>query len=124
MIKYQAKRFQEILLNEAAGLRRDLHNRGRIAIEAAPEEYERISLADQRELALDLVDRESRRLRDVEAALGRISKSSFGICIDCDEPIAAKRLAALPWASRCVRCQDTADSALDSKEVSHRLVFA
>jgi DnaK suppressor protein len=123
MNKHDRKRFHKILQAEADGFRR-LQNRGGIAIEYASEECERMTLAGQRELALVLVDRESRHLRDVEAALRRIQDGSFGTCVECEGQIPAKRLAAIPWASRCVRCQETADCGADWKEPSFDLFAA
>jgi RNA polymerase-binding transcription factor DksA len=29
--------------------------------------------------------------------------------MDCEETINPKRLAAVPWALRCIRCQEAAD---------------
>ena len=124
MIKQDRKRFYEILQAEADGLRHASQNRGGIAIESSSEECERMTLAGQRELALVLVDGESRRLRDVEAALSRIKDCSFGTCVECEEQIPAKRLAAIPWASRCVRCQETADCGPDGKDFSLELFAA
>ncbi len=45
-------------------------------------------------------------LREVQAALRRIQQTTYGICAACDEPISAKRLAAVPWAKFCVQCQE------------------
>jgi len=42
----------------------------------------------------------------VEAALARIESGDYGICLRCDEPISSKRLAAIPWASRCIACEE------------------
>lgn len=119
MTKYETMgtgRAYEALEAEAAVLRRTLRNREDITIEFAPEEHERISMAGQRELALALVSHESRRLREVEAAQRRISEGRYGTCSDCEEPIPAKRLTAIPWASRCVRCQETADRVMSQIE--------
>jgi DnaK suppressor protein len=41
--------------------------------------------------------------------LERIRDGTFGSCIECESPISPKRLVALPWALRCIKCQDTAD---------------
>jgi DnaK suppressor protein len=71
-------------------------------------------LASQQELTVELVDRASRRLRDVESALHRLAEGGYGTCTDCDEPISVCRLTAIPWASRCVRCQDAADGETGS----------
>src|SRR5260370_15099323 len=49
-----------------------------------------------------------RQLRLVDEALDRLDAGDYGICLACDEPIAPKRLLALPWAQYCVTCQDNA----------------
>ena len=48
-----------------------------------------------------------RQLRLVEEALDRLDTGDYGICVECDEPIAEKRLRALPWARYCVTCQES-----------------
>ena len=30
----------------------------------------------------------------------------MGVCLECEEPISAKRLDAVPWARYCVACQE------------------
>ena len=47
-----------------------------------------------------------RQLRMVEEALDRLESGDYGVCLACDEPIAEKRLQALPWARYCVKCQE------------------
>jgi DnaK suppressor protein len=49
---------------------------------------------------------EMKLLREVEDALRRIERGTYGICHDCEEPISAKRLDAVPWAKYCVTCQE------------------
>lgn len=44
----------------------------------------------------------------VRRALTRIDDPDFGVCADCDEPIAPARLAAYPAAQRCVACAEAA----------------
>jgi DnaK suppressor protein len=55
-----------------------------------------------------------RQLRLVEEALDRLNAGDYGICLACDQPIAEKRLRALPWARYCVTCQDNAGLELDA----------
>ena len=45
-------------------------------------------------------------LREVEDAIRRIGRGTYGICHQCEEPISAKRLEAVPWAKYCVSCQE------------------
>lgn len=44
-------------------------------------------------------------LRDVNAALERIKKGTYGICKYCKKPIDARRLTARPTSSSCVECK-------------------
>ena len=44
--------------------------------------------------------------RAIDAALMRIARGEYGLCIDCGGPIAADRLYAYPSAVRCIDCQD------------------
>ena len=51
-------------------------------------------------------ERDTFELRDVAAALERIERGTYGECVDCGEDIAPARLAAQPWAARCIPCQE------------------
>jgi RNA polymerase-binding transcription factor DksA len=51
-------------------------------------------------------------LREVEDALDRMARGTFGLCEACGRPIARERLRALPRARLCVRCQAREDDAL------------
>lgn len=55
------------------------------------------------------------RLQLVNDAIARIKSGGYGICTECDEPIAPKRLQAVPWAVRCVTCEEawTADRRVE-----------
>ncbi len=45
------------------------------------------------------------QLRDVESALDRIRKGSYGICKYCSKEIDEKRLRARPASSSCIECK-------------------
>ena len=47
------------------------------------------------------------QLRLVNEALDRLASGDYGVCLACEQPIAAKRLQAIPWARYCVMCQET-----------------
>src|SRR5579871_1508429 len=100
---------REALERKAAELVHGLRKRDGIAIEKSADQMDEIQYATERDLAIRNVDRDSTLLRQVKAALQRLHDGSFGDCIDCEERISPKRLAAVPWASRCIRCQETAD---------------
>ncbi len=100
---------QETLEGKEAELVRFLRKRDGIAIEKSADQMDEIQYASERDLAIRNADRESDLLRQVRAALRRIQDGSAGTCVECDRVISPKRLAAVPWASRCIQCQDAAD---------------
>jgi DnaK suppressor protein len=100
---------QEILERKQAELMGGLRNRDGIAIEKSADQMDEIQYATERDLAIRNVDRESTLLRQVKAALRRIHNGTFGTCVDCEETISPKRLIAVPWATRCIKCQEATD---------------
>jgi DnaK suppressor protein len=44
-------------------------------------------------------------LRDIDSALDRIRKGTYGICKYCKKPIGKKRMLARPVASACIACK-------------------
>lgn len=59
-------------------------------------------------------------LNQIDAALERMDAGEYGICIECGGLISARRLQAIPWASRCVRCEERMSAGLDPTEMSGR----
>ena len=45
----------------------------------------------------------------ISEAMERIENRTYGWCAECEKAIGEKRLTALPWARRCLDCQDAAD---------------
>jgi DnaK suppressor protein len=103
------ERHKAALESKAGELIRTLRDRKLIAIEYAPEACEQGVLAAQRDLAVVTLDRESRLLREVKAALARIADGTYGNCEACEEEIKPKRLDAVPWARHCLQCQESID---------------
>jgi DnaK suppressor protein len=57
-----------------------------------------------KELDLALVENEEQLLVEINDALDRIEKGTFGRCENCHRRIAKARLEALPYARYCIRC--------------------
>lgn len=45
------------------------------------------------------------QMREIDAALERLTGDGYGACEQCGEPISVQRLYAIPWARQCFRCQ-------------------
>jgi DnaK suppressor protein len=100
---------RKVLELKEAELAHVLRKRDGIAIEKSADQMDEIQYATERDMAIRNVDRDSTLLRDVREALHRIHEGSFGTCLDCESAISPKRLAAVPWAARCIQCQEAAD---------------
>lgn len=82
-----------------------------------PQDFEEIAvdfLETQQEQSL-LINQQA-LLAQVEAALARIENGTYGKCVDCGHPIPEKRLEAIPWAARDVRCEEQVERRNLSRE--------
>jgi|SRR5579862_4335073 len=77
-----------------------------IRVEQAADPIDMTHEAAERDLAAQILDRGSAVVRQLRAALERIDDGSYGLCVRCEEEIAAARLRAIPWAELCIRCQE------------------
>ena len=109
MTKSELKKFQDALIARRSELEGLIRNREAAAIETSADALDQIQHMVERELALETLGRESTFLRETRAALRRVDAGTFGSCIDCEEEINPKRLAAVPWAARCIACQERVD---------------
>ena len=63
------------------------------------------------EVQATLVDRASRELVQVDAALELLRERRYGLCRDCGGFIGLARLRSLPFAQRCRPCQERMEQA-------------
>lgn len=62
-----------------------------------------LSVERERDLALSAKARGA--IEEIDQALVRLEKGTYGICSQCAKPIKRVRLKALPYASMCVECK-------------------
>jgi DnaK suppressor protein len=105
----EIEKFQKILTAKQTELAPQLRKRDGIAIEKTPDALDEVQLATQRELVTRNLERESKVLREVRAALSRVEQGDYGVCLNCEEEIGSKRLKALPWTPLCIGCQEQED---------------
>ncbi len=56
------------------------------------------------------IERDLAELRDINLALQRIADGTYGMCNDCGNRIAPRRILAQPAALRCLECQSAAEA--------------
>jgi DnaK suppressor protein len=71
-----------------------------------------LSLIDHyKELALQLGERESQMVADIDQALLRMQEGSYGVCARCGKLIDERRLEAVPTARYDAECQALIEQA-------------
>jgi len=60
-------------------------------------------------LLASLEERDRCVLAEIDAAEGRLSNGTFGVCEFCARPIPSLRLRALPTARLCLACEEIAE---------------
>ena len=65
-----------------------------------------LSDADRAEALLEACQRQRTYVTD---AIDRVHAGTYGLCVDCGQPVAEGRLEARPDAARCVNCQSKAE---------------
>jgi RNA polymerase-binding transcription factor DksA len=68
-----------------------------------------VSEGEERERTLEARGRLVERVNRLAQAIERVRAGDYGICEMCGDPIAARRLLAIPEATTCVACQDAAE---------------
>jgi DnaK suppressor protein len=63
----------------------------------------------EQERLLTIRDQLADRKSEIEHALNKMDRGTYGICENCRQPIAPDRLEALPFVSLCIRCQEQHD---------------
>jgi len=85
-----------------------------IVCEGENDVLDRMLSVYRREETVTFLNTLTRTLADVDAALIAMNEGSYGACLECGEPIASRRLQAIPWASHCLQCRQAHD---DSKQL-------
>jgi len=116
MKKLDTKSFEKLLLQEREKMVKELGHSVNIISRPQTEMSGDLSsysshMADQgsdtqqREMASQLMSSEQKMLYEIERALKKITKKTFGQCEKCNKQIERKRLLLVPYARCCIACQ-------------------
>ena len=74
--------------------------------DAAPDVGDQALLDAERGRDISILEMRNRVRQQIDEALARLDEGAFGLCVDCGVEISEKRLKAVPFARRCVSCQE------------------
>ena len=81
--------------------------------------------AEPEDLAFALIQIKAEVLERVDEAIRHLDEGTYGYCIDCGAVIASSRLRAMPFAVRCLDCEETREDEQHCKRVQlHRMPSA
>ncbi len=95
---------------KARDLERQINDREEIQVEKLADPLDVSTAQSARDTAGANINRATLMLREVRAAIQRVDEGDYRICVGCDEDIPEKRLGVVPWASRCIPCQEAKDN--------------
>lgn len=106
----QLKRFEALLRSERDDLLRkaikSLREDAVMDTNDLPDEIDQATTEYLQSMSLRMRDREKYYLQKIEVALAKIAAGEYGLCEECEEPIAVKRLVARPVTTLCIRCKE------------------
>jgi DnaK suppressor protein len=86
-----------------------LRDRERLSMDRVTDYGDAVQATVESEAAIETLTRIAHLHALVVAALGRLDEGSYGACEECDDPIAAVRLRAVPWARLCRSCEEACE---------------
>ena len=117
--KKELEEFKQLLLEKKARLLKEVQEQQATAVNKPDEPGDVVDMATElldQELNLSLTTAEIETLNEINDALERIEKGSYGVCIDSGEPINKVRLKALPEAKRTLEAQEKFDKIQKEKK--------
>lgn len=80
------------------------------------DEADQAQAAMDRDLQFELSDTERNTLDQIEGAIRKIDKGTYGVCEQCRQPVETLRIRALPFARYCIRCQAGSERAVTATQ--------
>ncbi len=87
--------------------RRD--NRDELVRERCNDPMDQVQNRFELDLTISVINNDWETRKAVETALKLLDVDEYGICQECGRDINPNRLAAIPWTTLCVHCQDEID---------------
>jgi DnaK suppressor protein len=94
------------LSQEVARLENEARESGGAEVE---DSIDMVTSAEAKAGSFAVSTRERETLQEIDDALLRLDKGTYGKCVDCGRPIEAARLEAVPWTRYCLADQEKHD---------------
>jgi DnaK suppressor protein len=109
--------YKGLLEEKLAELTKAMQAKNDLAVTQVADSLDATRIVADRDIVVFNLNHDADVMREVRAALRRIQDDEYGECLNCNDPIEAKRLAAVPWTPLCITCQGLAEK----EKVGHTL---
>jgi DnaK suppressor protein len=75
-------------------------------VDSAPDVGDQALLDTERVRDISIMELRNKMRQQMDEALAKLEEGTYGRCADCGAEISEKRLRAVPFARRCVTCQE------------------
>ncbi len=77
-----------------------------LTVERSADEIDQLLSHDARDNAAIEIQKYRDKEMLIDRCLRHVETSGYGVCKQCEQKITPKRIAAVPWAIYCIRCED------------------
>jgi RNA polymerase-binding transcription factor len=104
--KMLMERRQEVLKEIEQLIGHRLSDEAQQRVDSVPDVGDQALLDSERGRDISILEMRNKLRQNIDEALVRLDEGTYGICSDCGVEISEKRLKAIPFARRCVACQE------------------
>lgn len=104
--KMLLERRQSVLKEIEQLLGHHLSDEMQLRVDSVPDVGDQALLDSERGRDISILEMRNRVRQQIDDALMRLEEGNYGFCADCGVEISEKRLKAVPFARRCVACQE------------------
>ncbi len=106
---------KELLLKERKELLREVNASyetcRELGQDGVPDIGDMSSVTYSRDVLFNLSETQKQKIYDIDAALERIEQGEYGICMECGEEIAARRMEVRPFSRYCIECKTNIENS-------------
>jgi DnaK suppressor protein len=97
---------------------RNVASAGAIGQHEVRDEMDQSDVEIRHDVNLALLGIRSEMVAGIDEALIHLAENTYGACVECGRDIAVARLAAMPFATRCTKCEQQREDDNRAREAA------
>ncbi len=122
-LKITRKKLIELRESILENMRKELADYRHRASSSSADPVDQAADAYDDDVTFEIAANSDEELEQIESALEKIEKGTYGLCEICNVTISPSRLKILPFATRCVNCRQDYEKTKSKKEATSSWAF-